>query len=255
MKEGRGFLLVLVVTAVLYLPLLRLGFLAAFFWFLPMEDPDPSWAPNVVDFATARERWSAYGLDAWWGPADFRWALWRPLSNALLELQWRFFGAEGMGYHGLSLGFYLLLLLPVWRLYRGFLNPLPALLALSLFAAHFGHLQSIWFHSNQHSLLSVLPALLALLAHRHGREGGGRRWGLVAPLLLVLALASGESALGMVSYFLAYELFVSKDTFQKRAASLVPVVGLCGLYLVAHSALGYQTRGSLVYLDPAAEPL
>jgi hypothetical protein len=59
----------------------------------------------------------------------------------------------------------------------------------------------------------------------------------------------------MVSYFLAYEVFVSQDTFRKRAASLMPLLGLCGLYLVAHSQLGYQTRGSLVYLDPAADPI
>ena len=234
-------------TMLLFLPTLRLGFLADFYWFPAMDSGVVT--PNYVDFPSARAWWHGVGLDAWWASDDFRWNLWRPLSTRLLFLQWDVFGSNALGFHAVSLATYVAMLAPVWLLYREFLRPRVAALALLLFGSHFSHLQTVWFHSNQHSLFSVFPALLGFLAHRRWRRG----WAPGLPLSLAgmaLGLGSGETALGMAGYWLC-NAAAEEGTLRSRILSLAPIAVLLAAYLGAHHALGYTTHGSLIYLDPS----
>lgn len=249
----------LVLTALLFLPSLSIGFLYDTFFVAALEAPTSlqAWAaPYVMTFETeaARAFWSSRGVYFWWADEGFRWTLMRPLSTWLLHQQWQAFGASVLGYHLLSLGGYLLVVWAAWRLYRRVLSRGTALLALALFATHFGHMQTVWLIVNQHSILSVLPALLGLVAYLRWREDG---WHPGLPLWLLglgAGLSAGETALAMAGYVGAYELLAGPGPLHRRLLCLLPTAAAVLVYVAIHHALGYTSRGSFVYLDPAHEP-
>lgn len=270
---------VLLITAILYLPSLLVGFFVDDYTWLasldpsltPQESVQPAVGPYYLQLTDpdARAFWQALGVAPWWASTAFRWTLLRPAATWMLQLQWSLFGAWPLGYHLLSWLCYLGLVAGVGRLYArllpgdlgpgyfgpGYFGPRDlGGLALFLFATHIGHLQSVWLLCNQHSLLAVTAALLGLLAHLRWQESG---WKPGLPLSLLgfsVGLLFGETTVSLAAYVLTYALVGSTARWHERVRSLVPLTVLLSGYLVAHHVLGYTSQGSLLYLDPAGDP-
>jgi hypothetical protein len=76
---------------------------------------------------------------------------------------------------------------------------------------------------------------------------------------LASGLLAGESALQIVPYFLAYELFRSPAPARGvggRVLRMVtsPAFAVSILYLAIHRLLGFGSRGASIYLDPISQP-
>lgn len=243
MRPERVQLLILGLTALLYLPALSLGFVADFYWLPSLAGGAPAGAaPYDVRFAdeTARAWWLAHGLVRWWSTDEFQWVLLRPLSTALLRAQWALFGNQAFGWHALSLALYLGLVAIAGALYRRLLAPAPALLALFAFALHSSHPQSVWLYSDQHAVISVGAGLGGFLAHLRWLEDGWAPGRLVSPLLFVVGLSAGETTLATLPLWVAWD---------RRTA--LPVVAIAVVYVLVHALAGYTSRDSLIFVDPA----
>lgn len=251
--KAHPLLLVLLLTTVLYLPSLRMGFYADdFAWLLALrEAPGDGVAPYFMAFESpiAEHFWRSNGFQLWWSSPEFKWSLLRPLSVSLMQLEWWLWGTQALGYQALSLGLYLGLIGVVWRLFARVLEPPVLVLATLFFALHFSHLQTVWVICNQHSLLSGLLGVLGLLAWLRALEGWGPGYGLWLGAM-GLSLAAGEGGVGIFSYGLAHGLVGQRLPWHRRGLRLLPWLGLLLGYLWLHHALGYTSRGSLLYLDP-----
>jgi len=93
------------------------------------------------------------------------------------------------------------------------------------------------------------------MAHDRWRREQWLAGSTVGPLLLLLGLFSGESALAVTGYLFAYAVFLDTGKAADRALTLVPYAALSVTWLVVHRLLGYGTRGSEFYVDPLAEPI
>jgi hypothetical protein len=251
---------VLALTSILYLPALLIGFFADdFYWLLSLKPPPALTglvAPYYISFEqpAVETYWRARGVYFWWASHDFRWTLMRPGAIRLLELEWAAFGVRPLWYHLVSLVSYVGLAGVVWCLYRRVLRLEAALLALFLFATHVGHLQSVWWISNQHSVLSVLFAFLGVLAYQKWRESDWRPGLVLCPLSFAAGLIFGETTIAAIAYVVAYEAFAGRGSLIRRISSLIPLLSLFVGYLALHHQQGYTTRGSLYYLDPLRDP-
>jgi len=212
----------------------------------------------------------------WWLSPETRIAFWRPLSSALLWLDHALFGLHPLPYHLHSLLWFVALLVLVERLYRRMdrgSDPISgsgvAALALCLFAIDESHILTFGWICGRHAAVAVVLALCGLLAHLRFREEGWR-WGLPLSLLgFGAGLAAGETALGILAYALAWELFGPPSrgavvagpsgTFQGglrgRLVGILPMTVLTVAYLLLYHALGQGVSGTTVYLDPGGDPL
>lgn len=191
----------------------------------------------------------------WFTHPEFQVAFWRPLSSAWFALQHRLFGHWPHGYALTGLLLYLALVVVVALVLRRLLPLAVSGLATIIFAMAATHLQAVGWIAAHNALLTALFGLASLHAHLHFREDGWGAGRVVAPLLLTVALLSGEAALGALAYLAAYELVGAKDTMSKRATAFVPHFIVAVLWFAAYHQLGYGTNGSGSYLNPFDEPL
>jgi hypothetical protein len=185
----------------------------------------------------------------------------RPLSGAMVFAEHALFGRFAAGYHLTTVLVYAALCLAVGLLYRAILGPrgapapLTATLAALCFAVAPCHAQPVAWIAGRHMLVSALPSALALAAHvRHARDGW-RPGAWLAPLGIVLALLAGESGLGAVAYWLAFDaLGPAHASRSARIRSALPALAIAAVYALAYKAMGYGAAHSGAYLDPAADP-
>jgi hypothetical protein len=239
----------------------------------------PAWAAGFMadDYAqlAAIERWSPmtrglnlYGfvpgepgavadlvrrsLLPWFTSPDLKLSLWRPLSSALLRLDYLLWGRQALPYHVVSFLWYGGLLLVTLSLYRRTLPGALAPLAAVLFCLDDSHAMAAGWIAARHGLIAVVPVLLGLLAHLRWREQGWRPGAWLAPIACAVGLAGGESALGAMAYLWAFEWTSGR---RDRLKALAPTLALALGYLVLHHLGGHGARGSTGYLDPGGDPL
>jgi len=197
----------------------------------------------------------AQGPFPWWTLPDFKAHFFRPLSSALIVLDHSLFGRAAVWYHAHSILWYVLLVLGWGMILRKSLPGPVAVLALVIFALDDAHLMPTVWLANRNALVATVPTLFGLYAHIRWREDG---WLPGLPLSLVgyvVGLAGGETALCVLAYLGAYELFAAPGSLFRRALALLPV-GLLGIvYILIYKIFDYGTYGSDLYLDPVAEPL
>jgi hypothetical protein len=190
----------------------------------------------------------------WWTLPELSISFWRPLASALEAADHRVFGRNAVGYHAHSLAWYLGAVAAVGALLRRWLPGSLGSLALVLFTIDEAHLLPAGWISNRNAVISLVFGVLALAAHLEWRERG-RRWGLPASLLcLALALAGGETAIGLLAYLAAYELLAGAGARKERLLALAPIAALTLGYLALYRSLGFGAFGSAYYLDPIGQP-
>ncbi|HEX4419399.1 MAG TPA: hypothetical protein VH165_15915 [Kofleriaceae bacterium] len=183
----------------------------------------------------------------WWAAPDLKIHFLRPLTSVAFVADTKLFDDAPLGYHLHSLVWYLALLGVAALLFRRWLPPAAANLALAVFGLAASHVEAYAWISARHVVIAGAFAAAALAA-----LGAGRRW--LALGLLVAGLAGSEAALAVVPLWVGLEL-AAAGPWRSRLRACLPVVALAFAYLVAYAALGAGTRGSDGYHDPMSAPL
>ncbi|MET0386233.1 MAG: hypothetical protein ABW321_09765 [Polyangiales bacterium] len=255
---------IVILGFVLLLPSLDTGLAADDYLQTLMQDrptPLPGFGRSPVDifrFCDPREfpALLAQGLFSWWDDPNARLAFMRPLSSLTHVFDHTLFRNHGPLMHLHSAVWTLLLLLGVRTLYRALiLDRFVAYLALALYALDDARGWLVAWVAARNAAVATAISVWCLVAHHSTRSGRLPKWAVGGPLLLLLALLSGEGSLATCGYLLGYALFLDRAPVRARLLSLVPyVVVLAGWQLVYHS-LGYGQYGSSVYVHPIMEPL
>lgn len=193
----------------------------------------------------------------WWTVDRIRIAFCRPLASALLALDHALAGRNPLFYHLHSLAWYAAAVVAAGALFRRLLPEREAATAAVLFAIAPAHWMLASWPSARHAAISGAFTCAALLLHLKAREQreGSR---LLSPLALVcgaLALAGGETGLGLFGYVTAYELIGRREALAQRLRALAPWAALFFGYALLYRALGFGVRGAGGYIDPIAQPL
>jgi hypothetical protein len=222
----------------------------------PMPDPF-----HLYSFASGRpsERHLLVdrGVFPWWTTNGLRLSFFRPLSSALFTLDHALAGRRPLLYHVSSLAWYAAAVAAAALLLRRLLPEREAALAALLFAVSPAHWMLGSWPSARHVAVSGTFAIAAILLHLRAREQRAARPWLVslgALACAVLALAGGETALGMFAYIAAYEAMGRQDALANRLRALAPWGALLVTYAVLYKTLGLGVRGSGAYVDPLGQP-
>lgn len=220
--------------------------------------PAPRAALDLYDFADGSDADRQALMDAgalpWWSAPGLRLAMMRPLASALVGLDHALIGNHLLARHLHSALWWVLAVLAVGALLHAVLPPPVAGLALLFFAVEEGHSMPFGWLANRGALLALAFGFTGVYAHVRFRRDGWRLGLFLGPIALGLALASGEWALAVFAYVLAYELVGTRDPWPKRVRALVPAGALVLVFVTCRILLGYGTRHSGVYVDPFDDP-
>jgi hypothetical protein len=196
-----------------------------------------------------------HGPLPWWTSERLRISFFRPLSSALFAADQRIAGRRPLLYHLHTIAWYVAAVLAAGALLRRLLPPREAAAAALLFAASPAHWVIAAWPSARHVAVSGTFAFLAIALHLRGREREDLRARIGALLCAALALAGGETALGVFAYVAAYEILGRTEGLTRRFRALLPWGALALAYVALYKELGFGVHGSGQYIDPLSEPL
>jgi len=188
------------------------------------------------------------GVMPWWTLPDWKYALWRPLTSAMLVAEHAFFGMNRLGYQTVSSIWYVLCVLSAHLFFRLTLPRRIAFVASLLFALNGVHVPLVFWIVAVHHVVGFAIGLAAVSAYVCFREGRFRFAEPIAWSLLTIALLGGESAFGVAGYFLAFELSGMRlQQARDRIRAIGPVLLIFVAYFVVHAALGHGLHGEGVH--------
>jgi hypothetical protein len=194
-----------------------------------------------------------FGYDPWWTEPGLRIALFRPLSSALLALDYRLFGLHATPYHLHSVLWGVALLCAAAAFFARALPARAAPVALVLFALDEGQTAPVAWIANRSSLVSAVFAVLALWVHLEARLSPGWKRRTLEAALFALSLLGGEYGYGFLAYVLALEFF-SEDDEATTFRALFPAGAAATLCFFGSAVAGFGARGSGYYLSPLGAP-
>ncbi|CAA0081106.1 Uncharacterised protein [BD1-7 clade bacterium] len=192
---------------------------------------------------------------AWWAAPDFYWLFWRPLAEASHYIDYVWLQQPWL-MHLHSLLWYGLLIVLAHRSFKLFIpSHQLALLATALYALDGAHGLTVSWISNRNALMATTFALICLLAYDHHRRTHSFTAWTISVFMLVAALLSGELAVGIGGWLLAYALFVDQqprlNAFVRLLPFLVIVIGWAWLYREGGFGTSEHTR---FYIAPLQRP-
>jgi hypothetical protein len=190
-----------------------------------------------------------------WIAPDFKLHLIRPLTSIVLSIDNAVFGNEPLGYHLDTLAWYVALLVGVSMVFRRVLPPAAATLSLLVFALRTSHTLPFAWISARHVLIAAVPSVFALLAHVRAVRDRSTGAQVLAVCLLVLGFAGSEVALGIVPFWIGFDLIEARAQggWRRAIASSAPAIVLTAAYLAAYRSLGGGAHAALGYRDPIAD--
>lgn len=224
----------------------------------PTRDPLSMFVWANGDPARARAM-REVGVVGWWSDPTMVMAFFRPLAVATHWLDYRLWPDQPWLMHLHSLLWFALGLRLLSRLYLRLLSfagmPFLPGLALFLYAVDDAHGMTLGWLANRNSILAFVLGLAVLLLHDRRAREGDLRAGRVAPLVLLIALLAGESALAVTGYLFAHALYVDPAPRAQALRRLLPYAGVVAVWSLVYRSLGYGARGSGLVVDPGSEPL
>jgi len=193
------------------------------------------------------------GLVPWWTSDGLKIVFFRPLSDWLMRFDHAVFGRDAFWHHVHSLTWWAALLVVAGLILRRSLSGPIASLAFLLFAVDESRFMPAVWISNRNALVALAPAFFGLWAHLRWREEGWRPGRVLAPICLAIGLLGGETAIAVVAYLAAYELFGRTEDLRERVLSLLPVAVVAVVFVVGYQALGFGVSSSGVYIDPLSD--
>jgi hypothetical protein len=235
-------------TAAFYLPALLGGYLADdhFHLFLLGDLPEKpifslfSFVRSPSEITVLRNA----GVVPWWTSDGLRIDFFRPIPSLTHAIDYRIFGRDPVAAHLVSIGWYVVALALVARVYRKLLPEGSRLLflAVAIFALDDTHALVVQWLANRADLIGAVFLLSAFLAFMRLVERPSMRDRLLVALFFLLALLSKESSVILPALLFAY------DRRKERALQLVlacVAVAWCALYL----GTGHGPS-SVYYLNP-----
>jgi hypothetical protein len=206
------------------------------------------------------------GTMPWFALPTAKVAFWRPLSALTHWLDFQLWPGSYALMHLHSLLWFLALAIAVYYFYRQVMahttgNDLApqwspahiATLAAGLYCLDDARGFAVGWLSNRNALIAALFGILTLIAHHHWRSKQKRTGLFMACAAFALALLSGESALAVMAYLIAYSVFLEISPGPKRFLTLLPYLILLTLWWLAYKALGFGGFGTS-YIEPLQEP-
>ena len=259
-------LAVAILSVVLALPSLRVGWLAddhflrvrltgseqlpeisgSIFSAFTFADGDPERTSRIMD----------KGFWPWWTAKELRASFFRPLAAITHWIDVRLWPDYASLMHLHSVLWLGGMVAAAALLYRRLMGPtLAAGLAALLFAIDDAHGTPVGFLANRNSLMATCLGLAALLAHQRWRRNGWRAGGVIGPMLFASSLLSSEFGIGTMAYLLAFSVFLDRGTWGRRLTSLLPYVLIVVVWRIVWTHLGHGIHGMDFYVDPLDHPL
>jgi hypothetical protein len=206
--------------------------------------------PNLV--RTMMER----GQFLWTSDPSARVAFFRPLAAATHVLDYALWPNSPALMHLQNVAWYFAAILGAGMVLRRLLGATwVAGLATLLFAVDHTHMLTCTWIAARNGLMSLAFALPVLAFHDRWRRDAWTPGRWLAPLFLGIALASGESALGIMGYLAAYAVHLERGSVRSRALSIALFVPVLLLWRIAYALFDCGVSGSGVYLDPIRSPV
>jgi len=212
---------------------------------------------GIANGDPATNRWQIEaGYAPWWIHPQLLISLFRPLSAFTHQLDAWLWPTSALLAHAHSLLWHFALVFAATRLYRSTLGTTSvAGLSAVLFAFDHCHGFAVGWIANRNAAIAAFFGILALHCHQRGRADGARALLWFAPMLLGIALLSGEIAVAVFGYLIGFALFLDPGSRRSRMLSLLPHVLVLVAWRIAYQSLGRGARFSGLYIDPAHEPL
>jgi hypothetical protein len=251
--------LLFAVGAVLFLPAIRAPLFLDDYNQAAMAHgayPAPRGPLDLYDFVGARDRRALLdrGVLPWWTDAHLSVRFLRPLSSALLWLDYRVAKGSALLGHLHSLAWWMAAVLAALALYRRHLSFRAAVLATCILALAPCHAVPLAWLANREALVALALGALALGAYVRWREDRGTRNAAIAAALFAATLAAGEYGVCFVGYVVAFEATVRGERIRQRLSGLLPAAVPVAIYVVLHQRLRYGALGLGFYSDPLRDP-
>lgn len=197
----------------------------------------------------------AKGLMPWIAAEDLAVSFWRPLASLTHHLDFRLFPATPWVAHLHSLAWSGLMVAAAGVLFARLIRPRWAAgLATLLYGIEDAHGRATGWLSNRNAIMAAAFAFLFLWSYDRFRRDGWKPGAWLSPALMGLALTSGEMAVGIVGYWVAYLVLIDRAVWWKRLAAAVPTTLVLAAWAGTYLALGHGTAGSGMYIGPVSEP-
>ncbi|MEY4577453.1 MAG: hypothetical protein RL701_2156 [Pseudomonadota bacterium] len=192
----------------------------------------------------------------WWTFEGARCAFFRPLASLTHALDHALFARDARLMHIHSLLWFGLLLWLAAKAYGELIaERWVAALAAAMFALDSAHGVALCWISNRNALMAGALGIATLICHQRSRRTGSLGYACAAWVYFALALLSGELAVGLAGYVVAYTCTMDQTSTPRRLLALAPYALLLGAWAVARHAGGYGSYGLGAYVDPIAEPI
>ena len=193
------------------------------------------------------------GVIPWWSDPHLTIRFLRPLPSLLVWMDHRLFGNRAFGPHLLSFLWWAAAVLAAHVLYRTAIGNRPGWIATLVFALSPTLAIPLVWLANRSILVSLTFGALALALYVRWRDDRRLALGLATAGAFGAAALTGEYALCLMGYLIAFELCRRGETGRHRLVGVLPAVGPLFLYAAARAALGYGTAGTGFYRDPTTQ--
>jgi hypothetical protein len=192
----------------------------------------------------------------WWTYEHAKLAFLRPVSSWTHAFDDAVFGTHAIGSHLHSLVWFALLIGFAMKAYDELIeNRWVVGVASAMFALDSAHGSAVGWISNRNTAIAAVFGIAALLCHHRRRHGASQLTAITGWVCFALSLLSGESAVGVFGYLVAYALTYEPKPLAERIRSIAPHVLIIGAWAVLRAVLGYGSFGLGAYVDPIHEPL
>jgi len=197
-----------------------------------------------------------YGIMHWWTQEDYRASNWRPVDSLTHWLDYRLWPNTSALIHVQNILWFTAIVLLVTVFYRRLIGPgwIAGLAALMYVLDDSNYLPALWI-ANRCLLISLVFALLCVLAYHKWRSTGSVTAAVGSSVFLLVSLLASEAGIATFAYLFAYAVALDRGSLLKRFGSLVPAFVIIMVWRAVYSKLGNGAYGSGFVIDPGREPL
>lgn len=194
------------------------------------------------------------GVIPWWSEPNLTFRFLRPLPSFLIWVDHKLFGYAPFAPHILSFAWWVAAVLAAHLLYRSVVAKGAAWIATVAFALSPTLAIPLVWLANRYVMMTLTFGALALALYARWRNDRRSVLGLGTAGAFSAAALTGEYALCLIGYLIAFELCRRAEPVRRRLIGMLPAVGPLLLYFLVRAALGYGNGGLGFYRDPMSDP-